>query len=109
MAHVIGPYVVYVVYAYSNSRDNVIHPTLISRIIVKAGIPDIFEIKKIGNEKIPVIVKIAMGLNCLVENFTFAKHNLRAFIPAFKVFRTGIIQDVPQQLETFKEALESPK
>jgi len=92
-------------------ENNVIHPTLISRIIVKAGILDIFEIKKIGNEKILVAIKTATGANRLVENSTFAKHNLRAFIPAFKVFKTGIIQDVPQQLEldTFKEALESRK
>jgi len=54
--------------------------------------PDILEIKKIGNGKILVAVKTAMGVNRLVENSTFAKYNLRAF----KVLRTGIIQDVPQ-------------
>ncbi|XP_018396499.1 PREDICTED: uncharacterized protein LOC108774797 [Cyphomyrmex costatus] len=58
-----------------------------------------------------ITVMTATGANRLVENSIFAKHNLKAFIPAFKVLRTGLIQDVPQQfdLDTIKEGLESPR
>ncbi|KYN02858.1 hypothetical protein ALC62_06312 [Cyphomyrmex costatus] len=103
-----GPYVVYV---YPTARDNALHATLVSRIIVKAGIPDIVEIKKTDRGKIMITVMTATGANRLVENSIFAKHNLKAFIPAFKVLRTGLIQDVPQQfdLDTIKEGLESPR
>lgn len=53
--------------------------------------------------------------NRLVENTSFPKHNLPAFIPAFKILRhynTDIITlYVPQQidLDTLKECIESPK
>ncbi|KYN01806.1 hypothetical protein ALC62_07394, partial [Cyphomyrmex costatus] len=72
---------------------------------------DIVEIKKTGRGKIMITVMTATGANRLVENSIFAKHNLKAFIPAFKVLRTGLIQDVPQQfdLDTIKEGLESPR
>ncbi|KYN04632.1 hypothetical protein ALC62_04504, partial [Cyphomyrmex costatus] len=79
--------------------------------IVKSGIPDILEIKKIGRGKILIEVRSAAGANRLIENQIFPQNDLRAFIPAYKVLRTGIIQDVPQQidLDTIKEGIESPK
>ncbi|KYN19743.1 hypothetical protein ALC57_07896 [Trachymyrmex cornetzi] len=105
-----GPFVVYV---YPNNRDgsaSPLHSILVSRIIAMSGIPDIQEIKKIGRGKILIVVKTATAANRLVENSIFPKHNLRAFIPAFKVLRTGVIQDVPQEigLESLKESMESP-
>ncbi|EGI66299.1 hypothetical protein G5I_05190 [Acromyrmex echinatior] len=71
----------FVVYVYPNNRDSIM---LIGRIITKAGISDILEIKKIGREKILVVVKTASVAN-----------------------RTDVIQDVPQQidLETLKGRL----
>ena len=69
----------YVAYVYSNSRDNAIHPTLISKIIVKADIPDILEIKKIDNGKILIVVKTVMGAIILWRILL----SLRAFILAF--------------------------
>ncbi|KYM79643.1 hypothetical protein ALC53_09951 [Atta colombica] len=80
----------FVIYVYPNNRNSTIHPML---IIAKAGIPDILEIKKIGREKILVIKTASsskfrpLGLNRLVENTIFPKHNLPAFIPAFKILR----------------------
>ncbi|KYQ46994.1 hypothetical protein ALC60_14007 [Trachymyrmex zeteki] len=104
-----GPFVVYVY--PNNGSASPLHSVLVSRIIAKSGIPDIQEIKKIGRGKILIVVKSATAANKLVENNIFPKHNLRAFIPAFKVLRTGVIQDVPQEidLETLKESIESPK
>ncbi|KYQ60094.1 hypothetical protein ALC60_00863 [Trachymyrmex zeteki] len=56
-------------------------------------------------------VKSPEAANRLVENTIFPKHNLRAFIPAFKVLRTGVIQDVPTQIddETLRTCIESPR
>ncbi|KYQ52361.1 hypothetical protein ALC60_08524 [Trachymyrmex zeteki] len=104
----LGPYAVYV---YSNNRDNVLYSTLISGIIAKSDIPDITEIKKVGRGKILIEVKTPSAANKLVENPIFPKHNLRAFIPAFKVLRTGVIQDVPQQIDidSLRSHLESPR
>ncbi|XP_018397608.1 PREDICTED: uncharacterized protein LOC108775675 [Cyphomyrmex costatus] len=103
-----GPFVVYV---YPINRDNAIHPTLISRLIVKSGIPDILEIKKIGRGKVLIEVKSASAANRLVENQAFPQNDLKAFIPAYKVLRTGIIQDVPQQIDidNIKEDIESSR
>jgi len=108
----------FVIYVYPNNRNSTIHPML---IIAKAGIPDILEIKKIGREKILVVKTVSsskfkpLDPNRLVENTSFPKHNLPAFIPAFKILRhynTDIITlYVPQQidLDTLKECIESPK
>ena len=100
----------FVVYVYPNNRDSIM---LIGRIITKAGISDILEIKKIGREKILVVVKTASVANRLVEITIFPKYNIISvfhlciFIPAFMVLRTDVIQDVPQQidLETLKGRL----
>jgi len=79
----LGPYAAYV---YSNNRKNVLYATLISSIITKSDIPDIQEIKKIGK----IFIEVNSVANRLVKNSVFNKHNLHAFIPAFKVLRTGI-------------------
>ncbi|KYN17408.1 hypothetical protein ALC57_10309 [Trachymyrmex cornetzi] len=52
-------------------------------------------------------VKSPDAANGLVTNNIFQKHNLRAFIPAFKVLRVGVIQDVPTQIDD--ESLKSSK
>ncbi|KYN10140.1 hypothetical protein ALC57_17735, partial [Trachymyrmex cornetzi] len=90
-----GPYAVYV---YDLNREKATHPIVISSIIANSGIPDIQEIKKIGKGKILIEAKSATAANRLVDNPTFSKHNLKAFIPAFRVIREGVIQDVPVEL-----------
>ncbi|KYN29445.1 hypothetical protein ALC57_01112 [Trachymyrmex cornetzi] len=91
-----GPYAVYV---YDLNREKATHPFVISSIIANSGIPDIQEIKKIGKGKILIEAKSATAANRLVDNPTFSKHNLKAFIPAFRVIREGVIQDEPVELE----------
>lgn len=91
-----GPYAVYV---YDMNREKPTHPTVISNIIAKAGIPDIQEIKKIGKGKILIELRTALVANRLVDNLIFSKHNLKAFIPAFRVLRVGVIQDVPIEID----------
>ncbi|KYN28483.1 hypothetical protein ALC57_02095 [Trachymyrmex cornetzi] len=83
---------------------------MISSIIAKSGIPDIQEIKKIGRGKIFIEAKSAAAANRLVDNPAFPKHNLKAFIPAFRVLREGVIQDVPTELELdyIRRHIESP-
>ncbi|KYN16963.1 hypothetical protein ALC57_10786 [Trachymyrmex cornetzi] len=86
------------------------HPIIISSIVAKSGIPDIQEIKKIGRGKILIEAKSATAANRLVDNPAFTKHNLKAFIPAFRVLREGVIQDVPTELELdyIRRNIESP-
>jgi len=91
---------VYVVYVYSTNRDSFIHPTLINSIIAKVHILDITEIKKIGKGKIFIeATSSANTANRIMKNPIFAQHNLRAFIPAYKVLRTEVIQDVLVEID----------
>jgi len=41
----------------------------------------------------------ASATNRLVDNTTFSKYSLKAFIPAFRVLRIGVIQDVPEEID----------
>ncbi|KYN12367.1 hypothetical protein ALC57_15482 [Trachymyrmex cornetzi] len=75
------------------------HPTVISSIIAKTGIPDIQEIKKIGKGKILIELRTALAANRLVDNSTFSKYNLKTFIPAFRVLRVRVIQDVLTEID----------
>jgi len=91
---------VYVVYVYSTNRDSFIHPTLINSIIAKVHILDITEIKKIDKGKIFIeATSSANTANRIMENPIFAQHNLRAFIPAYKVLRTEVIQDILVEID----------
>ncbi|KYM84356.1 hypothetical protein ALC53_05449 [Atta colombica] len=76
-------------YVYDTNREKAIHFTLISTI----------EIKKIGKERILIEAKTASAANRLVDDPTFSKHNLKAFIPAFRVLRVGVIQDIPLEID----------
>jgi len=71
---------------------------------------DILEIKKAGRKKVLVQTNTYEAANRLVSNNSLTSHNLRAFIPSYKVLRTGIIRDVPQDLtiELFRESISSP-
>ncbi|KYM97368.1 hypothetical protein ALC62_11973 [Cyphomyrmex costatus] len=71
---------------------------------------DINEIKKSGKGKIRVELRSDVAANNLVNNNALAKHNLKAFIPLHRVMRTGIIKDVPQEVDVkaVQEALRSP-
>ncbi|EGI68644.1 hypothetical protein G5I_02671 [Acromyrmex echinatior] len=91
-----GPYVVYV---YDMNREKSIYPTIISSIITKAGIPDIQKIKKINKGKIIIEAKTVLAANRLIDNPIFSKHNLKAFIPVFRVLRVGVIQDVSIEID----------
>ncbi|KYN22472.1 hypothetical protein ALC57_05123 [Trachymyrmex cornetzi] len=61
-----------------------------------------------GKGKILIEAVSANAANKITENPAFSQHNLRAFIPAYKVLRTGVIQDVPIKidLETLRSSIE---
>ncbi|KYM94553.1 hypothetical protein ALC62_14810 [Cyphomyrmex costatus] len=63
-----------------------------------------------GKGKILIEATSAITANRITENPTFAQHNLRAFIPAYKVLRIGVIQDVPVEidLETLRSNIKVP-
>ncbi|KYM95817.1 hypothetical protein ALC62_13526 [Cyphomyrmex costatus] len=110
------PYVVHV-HSVSTNGDHdsgsvpaPLHPTVVGSILVSIIGNDILETKKNGKGKISVELRSYTAANNLVTNNSLAKHNLKAFIPLHRVLRTGIIKDVPQEIdvEKIQESLCSP-
>ncbi|KYN06615.1 hypothetical protein ALC62_02433 [Cyphomyrmex costatus] len=89
-----GPFAVYV---YSD-KSSVIHFSVLAKIVSEIASSDILSINRLGSGKAIVEVRSALAANRLVSNSAFAKYNIRVFIPAFKVLRTGIVRDVDQSL-----------
>ncbi|KYN08458.1 hypothetical protein ALC62_00567 [Cyphomyrmex costatus] len=100
-----GPFAVYV---YSD-KSSVIHFSVLAKIVSEIARTDILSIKRLGSGKAIVEVRSALAANRLVINSAFAKYNIRVFIPAFKVLRTGIVRDVDQSLtiECIKDNIKS--
>ncbi|KYQ60028.1 hypothetical protein ALC60_00940 [Trachymyrmex zeteki] len=83
----------YVVYVYSD-KPSTMHFSVLSRIISDSIKNDILLIKRLGAGKAIIEAKSADAANRLLSNPVFEKNNLRAFIPSFKVLRSGIIRGV---------------
>ncbi|XP_011700856.1 PREDICTED: uncharacterized protein LOC105457718, partial [Wasmannia auropunctata] len=75
------------------------HFSVLARIVSGVVKSDIVQIKKIGDGKILVEVRTAAAANNIVNNSYWGKNNLKAFIPSFRVLRTGIIKDIDQSLD----------
>jgi len=92
----------YIVHVYSRNEDpsmSPAHPLLISRTLSQIAYSDIKEIKRIGRGKILAEMKSANATNSLVQNPKLEKENLRAFIPTYRIIRTGIVKDIPQYFD----------
>jgi len=86
------------------------HPLHISRILSQILPRDILEIRKLGLGKVIVQLNSYETANRLVNNKSLTASNLKAFIPSYRVLRTGVVRDIPQDvsLETLKESISSP-
>jgi len=58
---------------------------------------DIKEIKKIGRGKI--LAEMITAANRLTNNSKLEKKGLRAFIPTYRIIRTGIVKNIPQHID----------
>ncbi|KYQ51273.1 hypothetical protein ALC60_09636 [Trachymyrmex zeteki] len=74
------------------------HFSVLSRIISDSIKNDILLIKRLGAGKAIIEAKSADAANRLLSNSVFERNNLRAFIPSFKVLRSGIIRGVDQSI-----------
>ncbi|XP_011685485.1 PREDICTED: uncharacterized protein LOC105448537 [Wasmannia auropunctata] len=93
------PYVVHI-HLLCNSRNNMPHPVKIFANVGKVRpSPNIIEMKRLGIGKILVECRTAAAANRLASNPDLANYNLKAVIPNYRVLRTGIIRDIPQEFD----------
>lgn len=94
----------------NNSNSEAAHPLLVSKLIANIAFNDIIELKKIGKGKIMAELKTAKAANNLVSSDLLDSNNLKAFIPAYRTLRTGIVKDVPSSIsvEAIHKAMEAP-
>jgi len=52
-------------------------------------------VRKTGRSKVIVEMRIYEAANKLVSNNSLLIHNFKAFIPTYRILRTGIIRDIP--------------
>jgi len=94
------------------TQDTALPHTLhISRVLSQIFPRDILEIKKVGRGKVLVQTTTYEAANRLVINNSLS-YNLRAFIPSYKILRTGIVRDVLScediSVELLRESISSP-
>jgi len=92
-----------------NSEANSLHPLHISRILSQISPRDIVEIRKTGRTRVIAEMRNQEAANRLISNDQLSAHKLKAFIPAYRVLRTGIVRDVPQDfsLDKLRESMTS--
>jgi len=100
----------YVVQVQSTLESSPPHPFHISRTLSQIYPREILEIRKLGLGKVLVQLNSYESANRLVNNHSLTASDLKAFIPPYRVLRTGIVRDIPQDvsLETLKECTSSP-
>jgi len=100
----------FLVHVQSTQDSGSSYPLHISRVLSQIFPRDILEIKKVGRNKVQVQTNTYEAANRLVSNGSLSAHNLSAFIPSYKVLRTGIVRDVPQDIsvELLRESISSP-
>lgn len=102
------PYIVHVQHMESDKNGS-LHPLHISRILTQIMPRDIMEIKKIGRTLVMAELRSFSAANKLVEDPSLTTHKLRAFIPAYRTIKSGIIRDIPIDLsdDIIKQNIES--
>ncbi|XP_067209397.1 uncharacterized protein [Linepithema humile] len=103
-----GPFYVYI--QSSSSPLSPIHPLYIGRSLTKWGKNEFTEVKKLGFSKISIKLKIKKAANLLVLQQPFKDRNMTCFIPNYRVFRQGIIRNIPTdiELEELKTRIDCP-
>jgi len=86
------------------------HPLHISRTLSNILPRGILEIRKSGRGKVLVQTNTYEVTNRLVDNKSLSAHNLKAFIPSYRILRCGIVRDIPQDFsaDIIKEFISSP-
>lgn len=93
-----GPFVVYI-YPTNPGFREVAHPLQVCIVVSNIAYNDIYEVKKIGVGKVMAELKTASAANNLINSPLLASHKLRAFIPSYRVLRTGVIKDIPSSFD----------
>jgi len=100
----------FIVQVQSTLESSPPHPFHISRILSQALPREILEIRKLGPGRVLVYLNSYESANRLANNNSLTTSNLKAFIPSYRVLRSGIVRDIPQDvsLEMLKESISSP-
>ncbi|XP_071644470.1 uncharacterized protein [Temnothorax longispinosus] len=95
---------------HQEGGDPSLHSLNVSRLIAQFAYKDVIEVRKTGRGRVTVDFRCRVAANNLVNNPILKAHNLKAYIPSFKVQRIGIIKDVPKEFATdsLAEYIESP-
>ncbi|XP_067213037.1 uncharacterized protein [Linepithema humile] len=103
-----GPFYVYI--QSSSSPPSPIHPLYIGRTLTKWGKNDFTEVKKLGFSKISVKLKTKEAANLLISQQPFKDRSMSCFIPNYRIFRQGIIRNIPTDidLEDLKTGIDCP-
>lgn len=66
-----------------------------ARVVARIASDKILEVKSSGRNKVAVHFSDRAAANNVLSNIAIKDNGLSAFIPAFRVLRTGIIKNVP--------------
>lgn len=92
-----GPFYVYV--QSSSTPPSPIHPLSIGRILSEIRFKDVTEIKRLGFSKVSIRLKNKESTNLLVAQQPFKEKKCICFIPNYRIFRQGIIRNIPTDIE----------
>jgi len=87
------PYLIHVYSTADEAPSGPAHPLLISRTLSHLAYANIKEIKRIGRGKVLVEMKSAEAANKLILDPNLVKHKLKAFVPLYRIIRSGIVRD----------------
>lgn len=92
-----GPFFVFV----EHEEKRRLHPMQIGKLLFSDSMRNqdaIINVNAIGYSKVKIEVKSAIKANTLVEDDIFKKHNMKAYIPNFLMYKHGVIQNVDTTL-----------
>ncbi|KAL7299051.1 hypothetical protein TKK_0008144 [Trichogramma kaykai] len=96
-----GPYIVFIEprsSSSSTSSPSSLNPTTIGRLLSPSYNPNFISIKSSGKNKITISLKNSFSANKLITGNILFQNNLKASIPYHRLFRQGIIRDIPKDL-----------
>ncbi|RLU22506.1 hypothetical protein DMN91_004784 [Ooceraea biroi] len=92
------PYSVFIQPTVDN-KESFVHPLTISRVLSTITPIELIEVKKTGRGRVVADFRTFSAANSVINHPELTKLKLKAYIPEFKVLRSGIIKDVPQSLD----------
>lgn len=103
-----GPFYLYV--QSISHPPSPIHPLTVGKILNKMYKKDILEIKKLGFSKISVKFNNKLTPNSIALQQPLKDKNMLCYIPNFRIFRQGIIRNIPTDLsvDEIKNEIDSP-